>query len=139
MDLWDGNMDFVINSCNIRTKVVDLCDNLIHNYHYCQILMFYLSYYYHYYKLCLVLAKKNVQDERSGLDIYNAQHDTSFVTIQPDDFYDYMKISCNNAICILDCQFLNPIGRITYYRSTQKIVGEMLLRWILKALNTYSI
>ena len=62
MDLWYGN---VINSCNIRTKVVDLCDNLINNVKYVSLLLNLNMFYLKYYKICFVLAKKNIYKTRN--------------------------------------------------------------------------
>ena len=85
MDLWDENVDFVINSCNRRNKVVELCDNLINNFKCMPLSKLNIMFYLSHYKICLILAKKNVQDEKPGLDISSMQHNTSLVTLQPDD------------------------------------------------------
>lgn len=62
-----------------------------------------------------VLAKKNVENKRSGIYIYNLRYDISFVIIQSNNFYKYTNVSYNNAIYIFNYQFLNLIGQIIYY------------------------
>lgn len=64
------------------------------------------------------IAKKNVEDERSGHHMNDMLHNTGFVTIELDDFYDYIKISFHHAISILHCQCFNLMRQIILFRST---------------------
>ena len=79
MDLWDGAVNFVANSCKIRTKVYPLKYNLVTIMTLEVHKIFYSSSYICFRKvLCLVLAKKSVQDKKYGLDICEARHDTPY-------------------------------------------------------------
>lgn len=51
-----------------------------------------------------------------------------FIIISFDNFSNYMKVLCNNAIYIPNYQFLNPIRQIIYFCNTQKIVEKVLLK-----------